>query len=103
MRGLDYLSEFGRDLRAGCRIPVCMRRWRRWRPASGSASCRLIARTRPELVPVLARELSLLRSYWMVVHADMAETLQVRLAQRFIREAVADAAAMFMGRGIEAS
>lgn len=97
-RGLDYLSEIRRELRARLQNSSLLAQMEA--AASGFGLCVLpafVARTRPELVPVLPREVSLLRSYWMVAHADMAEAPQVRLTQRFIRDAVAEASELFLG------
>jgi DNA-binding transcriptional LysR family regulator len=97
-RGLDYLSEIARNLRA--RLQNSSLHAQMEAAASGFGLCVLpafIARTRPELTAVLPDEISLLRSYWMVVHADTAETAQVRLARRFIRQEATNAAALFMG------
>jgi DNA-binding transcriptional LysR family regulator len=98
MRGLDYLTEIGPDLRA--RLQNSSLHAQMEAAAAGFGLCVLpayIASTRPELVPVLRDTVSLLRSYWMVVHADMAESAKVRLARQFIREQAAGAVSAFMG------
>jgi DNA-binding transcriptional LysR family regulator len=97
-RGLDYLSEIAPNLRA--RLQNSSLHAQMEAIASGFGLGVLpafIARTQPDLVPILPKEISILRSYWIVVHADVAETAHVRLAQRFIREAAASATAIFTG------
>ncbi|MBO1075181.1 LysR family transcriptional regulator [Roseomonas marmotae] len=97
-RGLDYLSEIVPGLRA--RLQNSSLHAQMEAAVSGFGLCVLpafIANTRPELQRVLPEEISLLRSYWMVVHADVAELAHVRLARRFIREEALAAASLFMG------
>ena len=97
-RGLDYLSDVAPGLNA--RLQNSSVQAQLEAAVAGFGLCVLpafIADTRSELVRVLAPEISLLRSYWMVVHADVAETAHVRLACRFIRQEVAAASSLFMG------
>src|SRR3546814_1932250 len=54
-----------------------------------------VARTAPELVPILPSEISLTRSYWMVADTDIAETAQIRLTLRFLRGLMAEAGDLF--------
>jgi len=54
-----------------------------------------VARNAPDLVAVLPDEISLRRSYWMIAHANMAETAQVRLTQRFVYKLMTEAGAFF--------
>ncbi len=98
MRGLDYLTEIGPGLQA--RLQNSSLHAQMEAAAAGFGLCVLpayIAATRPELVPVLRDSVSLLRSYWMVVHADTADSAKVRLAREFIRDAANGAKAAFMG------
>lgn len=100
-RGLDYLHEIeaGLDARLQCSSVQ----------AQMEAACAgfglsvlppFIASQKPELVPVLPHSLSLLRTYWTVVHTDIASTTNVRLALSFIRKEVAAAAPAFLGENI---
>jgi DNA-binding transcriptional LysR family regulator len=66
--------------------------------AAGFGLCVLpayVARTAPNLVPVLPDEVQLTRSYWMVADPDMAQTAQVRLTQRFLRNTLQSKAEIF--------
>ncbi|HEY0414412.1 MAG TPA: LysR family transcriptional regulator [Allosphingosinicella sp.] len=49
----------------------------------------------PRLVRVLAEEVTLTRSLWMIVHQDLAELARVKAVVRFIREAVEAERALF--------
>ena len=49
----------------------------------------------PRLVRVLADEVTLTRSLWLIVHQDLAELARVRAVVRFIREAVDAERALF--------
>lgn len=97
-RGLDYLSGIVPGLRA--RLQNSSLHAQMEAAVSGFGLCVLpafIASSRPDLVPVMPDEISLLRSYWMVVHADVAETAHIRLACGFIRQEVLKAASLFIG------
>ena len=100
MRGLDYLDEVGgRSIRA--RVQSSSLHAQMEATLSGYGLCVLpafMAARHPELVRVLPREISLRRSYSLVTHADVAETARVRAARRFIREEVASASDLFLGR-----
>jgi DNA-binding transcriptional LysR family regulator len=54
-----------------------------------------MARTVPELVRVLPGKIRLLRSYWLVTHADTRDLARVKLAADFIREEASRAARRF--------
>jgi DNA-binding transcriptional LysR family regulator len=98
-RGLDYLGEVAPGLRP--RLQNSSVHAQMEATLSGYGLCVLpafIARTRSTLVPVLADKISLLRSYWLVAHEDVAETAHVRLARRFIRNEAADSLSLFMGK-----
>jgi DNA-binding transcriptional LysR family regulator len=100
-RGLDYLTEFEPNLQA--RLQCSSLHAQMEAACGGYGLCILpafIAGHRPELVPVLPRSLSLLRTYWTAVHADIAATMNVRLALSFIRKEVAAAAPLFLGENI---
>ena len=95
-RALNYLPEVRPHLRA--RLQNSSIQAQLSAVVSGFGLCVLpayVARTAPELLPVLVDEVSLTRSYWMVVDPDMAETAQVRLAQRFLRTLLMDAGDFF--------
>lgn len=98
-RSLDYLSEIRPHLRA--RLQNSSLHAQLMAAAAGFGLCVLpayVARTAPALVPVLPDEVSLRRSYWMVADADMAETAQIRLVRRFLRNLMAEAGDFFTSR-----
>ena len=91
-RALNYLNEIGPHLRA--RLQNSSLQAQLVATAQGVGLCVLpdyVACTMPGLVPVLPEMLTLTRSYWMVSDADMAESAQVRLTRRFLRDTVAQA------------
>lgn len=95
-RSLNYMSEIRPHLRA--RLQNSSLHAQLMATIAGSGLCVLpayVARTAPDLVPVLPHEASLQRSYWMVADADMADTAQVRLTQRFLRNLLAEAGDFF--------
>jgi DNA-binding transcriptional LysR family regulator len=49
------------------------------------------------LVRVLAGGISLVRSFWMIVHADMRELARIRIVSEFIAREVRAAAGQFGG------
>ncbi|WP_327751881.1 LysR family transcriptional regulator [Sphingobium sp. SJ10-10] len=97
-RALNYLPEIRPNLRA--RLQNSSLQAQMSATVSGFGLCVLpayVASTNSELVAVLPDEISLCRSYWMVADAEMAETAQVRLTQRFIRGLLAEAGDFFTG------
>ncbi|MBL29354.1 MAG: LysR family transcriptional regulator [Rhodospirillaceae bacterium] len=48
------------------------------------------------LVPVLADEIALTRTFWLIVHADLRDTVRVRTVADFIAERVAADRALFL-------
>jgi DNA-binding transcriptional LysR family regulator len=95
-RALNYLPEIRPNLRA--RLQNSSLQAQMSATVAGYGLCVLpayVAATAPNLVPVLPRELSLCRSYWMVADAEMAETAHVRLTQRFIRGLLSEAGDFF--------
>jgi DNA-binding transcriptional LysR family regulator len=91
-RALNYLPEIRPHLRA--RLQNSSLHAQLSATAAGFGLCVLpayVARAAPELEVVLPHEISLTRSYWMVADADMAETSQVRLTQRFLRNLLTEA------------
>ncbi|WP_245654135.1 LysR family transcriptional regulator [Novosphingobium rosa] len=97
-RALNYLPEIRPHLRP--RIQNSSLHAQLAATVAGFGLCVLpayVARTAPDLVPVLPEEVSLTRTYWMVADADMAETAQVRLTQRFLRGLLEEAGPFFDG------
>jgi DNA-binding transcriptional LysR family regulator len=95
-RALNYLPEIQPHLRA--RLQNSSLYAQLSATVAGFGLCVLpayVACTAADLVAVLPGEVSLNRSYWMVADADMAETGQVRLTQRFLRGLLAEAGNFF--------
>lgn len=95
-RALNYLPEIRSNLRA--RLQNSSLHAQMSATVAGFGLCVLpayVASTAPNLVAVLPGEVSLRRSYWMVADAEMAETAQVRLTQRFIRGLLSEAGDFF--------
>lgn len=95
-RSLNYLPEIRPHLRA--RLQNSSLHAQMMATIGGFGLCVLpayVARTAPDLVAVLPHEVSLHRSYWMVADAEMADTAQVRLTQRFLRKLLAEAGDFF--------
>lgn len=65
---------------------------------AGAGLCVLpafIARCEPELVPVLANEIRLTRTYWMISHADHKDLARIKVTSRFIADQVQSARTLF--------
>jgi DNA-binding transcriptional LysR family regulator len=95
-RALNYLPEIRPHLRA--RLQNSSLYAQLSATVAGFGLCVLpayVACTAPDLVAVLPSDVSLSRTYWMVADADMAETAQVRLTQRFLRGLLAEAGNFF--------
>ncbi len=67
---------------------------------AGAGLCMLpafIARAEPTLVPVLAGEVAITRSFWLIVHEDMRSLARIAVAADFIADAVRREQALFLG------
>lgn len=97
-RELDYLSELKSGLKA--RLQYSSLQGQMEAAIAGYGLCVLpafIAKDRDGLIPVLPDLLSLTRTYWMVVHMDMASSTSVKSVMDFIRAEVERAQPDFMG------
>ena len=97
VRGLDYLDEVGKGIRA--RLQSSSLHAQSEAVRAGYGLCVLpayIASRFPELVPVLPDKLRLTRGYWMVASADVAPSPRVQAVRRFIRAEVDAAQDIFM-------
>ncbi len=56
-----------------------------------------IASRHPELVPVLPREMHLVREYWMSCHIDVVAAPRIRVLSDFMIRAVRESSAIFLG------
>jgi len=67
--------------------------------AVGAGLCMLpdfIARSEPALVPVLAGEVAITRSFWLIVHEDMRSLARIAVAADFIADLVRREQALFL-------
>jgi DNA-binding transcriptional LysR family regulator len=100
VRGLDYLDEIQRGLKA--RLQSSSLHAQMEAACEGYGLCVLpafIASRRPELVPVLPDQISLKRSYWLVSSLDVAASPRVQAVRRFIHAEVEASQRLFLGGG----
>jgi DNA-binding transcriptional LysR family regulator len=98
VRGLDYLNEVAKGLRA--RLQSSSLHPQTEAACAGYGLCVLpayIASRYPELVPVLPEKIALKRSYWLVAHVDVAPSPRVQAITSFIRAEVEAYRAHFLG------
>lgn len=104
VRGLDYLDEIAKGLRA--RLQSSSLHAQTEAVLGGGGLCVLpayIAARYPELVPVLAGQISLRRSYWLVASVDVAPSPRVQAIRRFIHAEVEADRARFLEGAVEDS
>lgn len=95
---LDYLDEVSKGLRA--RSQSSNLNAQMALTAAGGGVCVLpgfMAQGQPGLVQVLPQTVSIQRSFWLVVHADLKDVARVRKTVDFIVKEVKAARAMFQG------
>jgi DNA-binding transcriptional LysR family regulator len=86
---LDYLPGVSPDLKPAFESSNLVAQYRA--AQAGAGLCILpdfMAREDPALKPVLAEEIALTRTFWLIVHADLRDVLRIRTAAEFIAEAV---------------
>jgi DNA-binding transcriptional LysR family regulator len=101
VRGLDYLDEVGKGIRA--RLQSSSLHAQLSAASEGYGLCVLpafIASQREELVPVLPEALHLQRSYWLVASSDVATSPRVQAVRRFIQAEVSAAQDLFLSHEI---
>jgi len=89
VRGLDYLDEVAKGLRA--KLQSSSLHAQTEAAIAGYGLCVLpafIAARHPQLVPVLPDQVSLTRSYWLVTSSDVAPSPRVQAIRQFIRAEV---------------
>jgi DNA-binding transcriptional LysR family regulator len=97
VRGLNYLSEVAPGVRA--RLQSSSLHAQAEAVSQGFGLCVLpafIGSTRPELERVLADDVVLRRSYWLVANSDVATSPRVQAFSRFIKDQVQAARALFL-------
>jgi DNA-binding transcriptional LysR family regulator len=93
---LNYLSTIGENINPRIRSTNLITQIHA--TLAGSGLCVLplfIARTYPELVPVLPDKISLKRAFFMHIHEDNRHSAQVRAAAAFISAEISQSAALF--------
>jgi len=55
-----------------------------------------MAALEPRLEPVLAEQISIVRSFWLIVHADLKDVARIRATMDFLVREVKAARALFM-------
>ena len=98
VRGLDYLDEVGKGIRA--RLQSSSLHAQTEAARAGYGLCVLpafIGSLHADLVPVLPDKVRLMRNYWMVANADVAPSPRVQAVRRFIMAEVAAAGDLFSG------
>jgi len=103
LRGLDYLDEVGKGIRA--RLQSSSLHAQTESARAGYGMCVLpafIGAQYPDLVPVIPGKVRLTRSYWMVASADVAPSPRVQAVRRFIRAEVDAAQDLFIGDNVAA-
>lgn len=95
---LDYLDRLGPNIATSIESSnlVAQRR----AAIAGGGLCILpdfIAKEDPRVVPVLRDEVHLVRSFWMVAHADLKDVARIRLTMDFLAAEVKRAAHLFDG------
>ena len=94
---LDYLPLIAPGLRASFRSSNLVAQFNAAR--AGEGVCVLphfMAAQAPELVPLLAGQVQLTRSFWLLVHAELRDLAPVDLVARFLSEEMARERALFM-------
>jgi len=89
VRGLDYLDEVAKGLRA--KLQSSSLHAQTEAAIEGYGLCVLpafIAVRHPQLVPVVPDQVALTRSYWLVASADVAPSPRVQAIRQFIRAEV---------------
>lgn len=97
---LDYLQQLDPDIAPAIESSNLVAQLRA--TLAGAGLCVIpdfIARGDPAMVAVLPQAIELMRSFWMVAHADLKDLARVRCTMRFIAEEVAKEEAAFLGRG----
>jgi len=96
---LDYLSLIANGLRPGLCSSNLVAQMQA--TLAGAGLCVLpcfMAEAQPALRRVLAEEVSLIRSFWLLVHTDMRDLARVRVTADFIAEEVRLSRGLFMPR-----
>jgi DNA-binding transcriptional LysR family regulator len=97
MPELDYLDEVSKGLRPRLQSSNLVAQAQA--TLAGAGICVLphfLAAQEPRLVPVLPAEVAIVRSFWLIVHADLKDVARVRATMDFLVREVRAARALFM-------
>jgi DNA-binding transcriptional LysR family regulator len=94
---LDYLDEVSKGLRARLQSSNLIAQMQT--TLAGGGICVLphfMAILDPRLVPVLPAQVSITRSFWLIVHADLKEVARIRATMDFVVREVKAARSLFI-------
>jgi DNA-binding transcriptional LysR family regulator len=94
---LDYLPQVPADLKVRLTSSNLIAQMRA--AVAGTGVCVIpdfMAAAEPELVPVMADRITITRTFWLIMHADLKDTARIRAAATFIGEQVERNRALFM-------
>jgi len=94
---LDYLPLIEKDLKANFASTNLIAQLNATR--AGAGICVLpyfVTAGMTDLVPVLPAEVRIVRTFWLITHADLAPMLRIRVTSDFIAEEVQKARALFL-------
>jgi DNA-binding transcriptional LysR family regulator len=97
---LDYLDEVSKGLRPRLQSSNLVAQFQT--TLAGAGICVLphfMTALEPRLVPVLPERVSIVRSFWLVVHADLREVARIRATMDFLVREVKAARTLFMPPG----
>jgi DNA-binding transcriptional LysR family regulator len=97
MPELDYLDEVSKGLRPRLQSSNLLAQMEA--ALAGAGICVLphfMAVREPRLVPVLSATVAIIRSFWLIVHADLKEVARIRATVDFIVREVKAARSLFM-------
>ena len=95
---LDYLDEIAKGLRAQVQSSSVVAQMNAVAAGAGIGVIHhFMAEGDPRLVPVLAEEVSLTRSFWLLVHADLKDVARVRAIVDFLVRETKQARGLLLG------
>ena len=97
MPELDYLDEVSKGLRPRLQSSSLVAQLQA--TVAGGGICVLphfMASREPRLVRVLSEKISILRSFWLIVHADLKDVARIRATMDFLVREVRAARALFL-------
>ncbi|MFG1409469.1 LysR family transcriptional regulator [Xanthobacter sp. VTT E-85241] len=101
---LDYVPAVSRELRPRLKSSNLVAQFMATR--GGAGVCVLpnfMGDTDAALVPILPQEVSLIRSFWLLTHADTRDLARVKVAADFIAKAAREAQAVFLPAGTKSN